>query len=132
MSRVLALLLVMSSSGCGERASPADDEVSSTSDGTASSTTSTTATTSSSSSSSSDTGTADPSTTDASTSDAASSSESASTTAPQSGTGLDFPPNHMAGSDARLVWSGADMLPRSSHTAIWQARYVQQNGYYAV
>jgi hypothetical protein len=38
----------------------------------------------------------------------------------------------MAGSDARLVWSGAAMLPRTSHTAIWQARYVQQNGYYAV
>jgi hypothetical protein len=48
------------------------------------------------------------------------------------GSGLQFPPNGMPGSDARLVWAGADMLPRTSHTAIWQARYVQQAGYYAV
>ncbi|MBL8741623.1 MAG: hypothetical protein JNK04_11035 [Myxococcales bacterium] len=52
--------------------------------------------------------------------------------APVTGSGLEFPPNLEPGSDARLVWSGADMLPRTSHTAIWQARYVQQNGYYAV
>lgn len=51
---------------------------------------------------------------------------------PTTGTGLEFPTNGMAGSDARLVWDGADMLPRTSHTAIWQARYVQQSGYYAV
>ena len=51
---------------------------------------------------------------------------------PGVGTGLEFPPNLMPGSDARLVWSGASMLPRTSHTAIWKAKFVQQNGYYAV
>ena len=61
-----------------------------------------------------------------------SSTDPSTTTAPETGTGLDFPPNFADGSDARLVWSGADMLDRTSHTAIWQARYVQQNGYYAV
>lgn len=81
-----------------------------------------------------DAATSDATSTDAATSDAATSdtATSDSDTEPGAGTGLDFPPNGVAGSDARLVWDGADMLPRASHTAIWQARYVQQNGYYAV
>lgn len=62
----------------------------------------------------------------------AASDATASDGGPTMGTGLDFPPNNEPGSDARLVWDGADMLPRTSHTAIWQARYVQQAGYYAV
>ncbi|MCA9617915.1 MAG: hypothetical protein KC731_02770 [Myxococcales bacterium] len=47
-------------------------------------------------------------------------------------TGLEWTTNGVAGSDARLVWSGSNMLPRTSHTAIWKARYIQQSGYYAV
>ncbi len=81
-----------------------------------------------------DSATTDSATTDSATTDSAT-TDSATTdsdTEPDSGTGLDFPPNGMPGSDARLVWDGPDMLPRASHTAIWQARYVQQNGYYAV
>jgi hypothetical protein len=46
-------------------------------------------------------------------------------------TGLDFPTNATAGSDVRLTWTGADILPRNNHTAIWTAKYVQQTGYYA-
>jgi hypothetical protein len=46
--------------------------------------------------------------------------------------GLTFPSNGAANSDIRLVWSGADLLSRTSHTVIWKANYVQQNGYYAV
>lgn len=78
-----------------------------------------------------DDATTDDATTDDATTDAATTDPS-TTSSGEPGTGLDFPPNHMPGSDARLVWSGADMLPRNAHTAIWQARYVQQNGYYAV
>jgi hypothetical protein len=74
----------------------------------------------------------DASSADASSTDASGSETSGTGGGPESGTGLEFPPNFMPGSDARLVWSGSDMLPRTSHTAIWQARYVQQSGYYAV
>lgn len=47
-------------------------------------------------------------------------------------TGLSFPSNHATGSDIRLLWSGSNLLPRTSHTAVWKARYVKQAGYYAV
>jgi len=47
-------------------------------------------------------------------------------------TGLIFPSNATAGSDIRLVWDGSILLPRTSHTVIWRANYVQQTGYYAV
>ena len=46
-------------------------------------------------------------------------------------TGLTFPSNGAANSDIRLVWSGGNLLPRLTHTAVWKARYVQQDGYYA-
>lgn len=46
--------------------------------------------------------------------------------------GLLFPSNATAGSDIRIVWSGANLLPRVGHTAIWKANYVQHTGYYAV
>jgi len=47
-------------------------------------------------------------------------------------TGLIFASNHVSGSDIRLEWAGANLLPRTSHTAIWTARYIHQLGYYAV
>lgn len=47
-------------------------------------------------------------------------------------TGLVFPSNGMYNSDIRLLWNGSNLLPRTSHTAIWKARYVKQAGYYAV
>jgi hypothetical protein len=47
-------------------------------------------------------------------------------------TGLIFPSNNAANSDIRLLWSGANLLPRTAHTVIWLVKYVQQNGYYAV
>lgn len=34
--------------------------------------------------------------------------------------GLNFPANATANSDIRLVWSGANLLPRLTHTAIWK------------
>lgn len=46
-------------------------------------------------------------------------------------TGLDFLLNGVNNSDCRFVWSGANLLPRTSHTAIWKIRHVQQTGYYA-
>jgi hypothetical protein len=46
--------------------------------------------------------------------------------------GLLFLANYAANSDIRLEWDGAILLPRTSHTAIWKARYFQQTGYYAV
>jgi hypothetical protein len=52
--------------------------------------------------------------------------------APPTDTGLIFLSNDAAGSDIRLQWSGADLLPRTGHTAIWRANYVQQTGFYAV
>lgn len=52
--------------------------------------------------------------------------------APNVVTGLIFPSNNAANSDIRLVWSGANLLSRTSHTVIWRANYVQQDGYYAV
>jgi len=47
-------------------------------------------------------------------------------------TGLRFLSNGESGSDIRLNWDGANLLPRTAHTVIWQARYVHQAGYYAV
>jgi len=47
--------------------------------------------------------------------------------------GLDYPLNYVAGGDIRLVWDGANLLPRNNHTAIWKAKYKQQvTTYYAV
>ena len=46
--------------------------------------------------------------------------------------GLNFPSNGTANSDIRLIWSGANYLPRYPHTAIWRVNYSQQTGYYAV
>lgn len=46
--------------------------------------------------------------------------------------GLIFPSNGEAGGDIGLDWTGANMVPIHSHTAIWKAKYVQQTGYYAV
>lgn len=46
--------------------------------------------------------------------------------------GLIFPSNGASGSNLALDWTGADMVPAHSHTAIWKARYIQQTGYYAV
>lgn len=47
-------------------------------------------------------------------------------------TALLFSSNLAAQSDTRIVWTGANYLPRYPHTAIWQVKHVQQNGYYAV
>lgn len=47
-------------------------------------------------------------------------------------TALDFPGNLTAGSDIRLLWDGASLLPRIAHTAIWRARYKPQVGFYAL
>jgi hypothetical protein len=44
---------------------------------------------------------------------------------------LIFPSNGVPGSDIRLVWSGAAMLPRRTHTVLWKAKHRQQLGYYA-
>lgn len=52
--------------------------------------------------------------------------------APLAIAGLTFPSNGAANSDIRLVWSGGNLLPRLTHTAIWKANYAQQAGYYAV
>lgn len=46
--------------------------------------------------------------------------------------GLTFPSNGVAGGDIRLLWNGANLLPRNEHTAIWRYNPVQQNSYYAV
>lgn len=51
---------------------------------------------------------------------------------PAGATGLVFPSNDTTGSDIRLEWSGANLLPRIGHTAIWKASYAKQAGYYAV
>ncbi len=47
-------------------------------------------------------------------------------------TGLTFKSNNTTGSDIRIEWSGANLLPRTEHTAIWKINHVQQTGYYAV
>lgn len=46
--------------------------------------------------------------------------------------GLAFLGNSVAGSDIRLEWSGANLLSRTAHTAIWKVRYEQQSGFYAL
>lgn len=68
--------------------------------------------------------------------DAGSAAPDAGSTAPDAGPsapvrGLNFPSNYLAGNDIRLVWSGANLLSRTSHTVIWKARYRRQLGYYA-
>lgn len=45
--------------------------------------------------------------------------------------GLVFPSNNAANSNIGIDWTGADMVPRFSHTAIWKANYTDQAGYYA-
>lgn len=47
-------------------------------------------------------------------------------------TGLTFPSNGAAGSDIALDWTGANMVPRFAHTAIWRVSYKHQLGYYAL
>lgn len=47
-------------------------------------------------------------------------------------TALSFPSNGVSGGDIRLVWDGANLLPREEHTAIWRYNPVQQSGFYAV
>lgn len=46
--------------------------------------------------------------------------------------GLIYPGNGVAGSDIRLLWDGSILLPRTSQTAIWDAKFAQQTGYYAL
>lgn len=46
--------------------------------------------------------------------------------------GLTFPSNGVSGGDIRLLWNGANLLPRNEHTAIWRYNPVQQTGFYAV
>lgn len=47
-------------------------------------------------------------------------------------TGLDFPANGSAGSDIRLVFTGANMPPRNAQTVIWLKKYTPgQVGYHA-
>lgn len=50
----------------------------------------------------------------------------------QSKTALLFKSNGVSGSDVRIVWDGDVFFPRETHTVIWQAKYVQQTGYYAL
>ncbi len=45
-------------------------------------------------------------------------------------TAIVFPANETANSDIRLMWTGANLLDRDDHTAIWRVRYDQQTGYY--
>lgn len=45
--------------------------------------------------------------------------------------GLIFPANNTNNSNIELRWSGANLLPRNTHTAIWKVNYLQQAGYYA-
>lgn len=46
-------------------------------------------------------------------------------------TGLTFLQNAAANSDIRIVWDGANLLPRTAHTFLWKSFYIQQTGYYA-
>lgn len=46
--------------------------------------------------------------------------------------GLVFPSNGQAGANIALDWTGANMVPAHSHTAIWKIKHTQQTGYYAV
>jgi len=46
-------------------------------------------------------------------------------------TGLIFPANNAAGSDIRIVFDGANLLPRTSHTVIWKWNSDTFNGYRA-
>ena len=48
------------------------------------------------------------------------------------GAALLFASNSETGCEAILLWQGANLLPRTSHTAIWKANYKHQAGYYAV
>lgn len=53
-------------------------------------------------------------------------------TAPLPVYGLIYPSNGESGGDIGLDWTGANMVPIHSHTAIWKVKFVQQTGYYAV
>lgn len=46
-------------------------------------------------------------------------------------TALDFPANATAASDIRILWNGANLLPRADHTVIIRARPKSQTGYYS-
>jgi len=46
---------------------------------------------------------------------------------PLTPTGLDFPISNAGNSNVRLIWTGANLLPRTAHTAIWKAQYKQPN-----
>jgi hypothetical protein len=46
-------------------------------------------------------------------------------------TALEFPDNTAGSNNIALVWSGGNLLPRTTHTVIWNAYYIQQTGYYA-
>ena len=59
-------------------------------------------------------------------------SGSAAKTNLDSKTAMLFPSNLQSQSDLRVVWTGANFLPRNPHTAIWHVKHNQQNGYYAV
>jgi hypothetical protein len=45
--------------------------------------------------------------------------------------GLDFPLNFTSNSAARIILSGANLLPRVGHTAIWKRKLGYQLGYYS-
>lgn len=47
--------------------------------------------------------------------------------------GLDYSSfgNNVSGSDIRLNWTGANLLPRTNHTWLRKSFFVQQSGYYA-
>lgn len=72
--------------------------------------------------------------TSTSTEDTSTTQDSSTTVVGTSGsaTGLLFAANGAPQSDVRLVWSGADLLPRVGHTAIIRYRPTYQDGYYAI
>lgn len=48
-------------------------------------------------------------------------------------TGLAFLlPNNAANNDIGLEWTGANLLDRTTHTALWKINYIQQTGFYAL
>lgn len=46
--------------------------------------------------------------------------------------GIDFPENDSANSDVAIEWTGANLLNRNDHTALWEVTFRSQLGYYAV
>jgi hypothetical protein len=51
---------------------------------------------------------------------------------PAPATALDFNTNATAGSDVQLAWLGANLLSRTSHTALCRVRWKPQVGYYSL